>query len=88
MKIAVLILLLFSSFSTNAYKFIVYYGEYVRVYESEKLESYGLFGLSIQRLCDNNKYIERTTSLNGERDVYRKHSNGSHIKCEISQEND
>lgn len=48
MKIAVLILLLFSSFSTNAYKFIVYYGEYVRVYESEKLEAYGLFGLSIQ----------------------------------------
>ncbi len=88
MKIAVLILLLFSSFSTNAYKFIVYYGEYVRVYESEKLEAYGLFGLSIQRLCENSKYIERITDINGKRDVYRKHSNDSHIKCEILQEND
>lgn len=85
MKIAVLILLLLSSFSANAYKFIVYYGEYSRVYDSEKIESYGMFGFRLQRLCDNNRYMERINDLNGERDVYRKTETGSHIKCEIIQ---
>lgn len=87
MKIAVLLLLSISSFSANAYKFIVYFDDgYDRVYDSEKIESYGMFGMRIQRLCEKNKYIERVATLNGTRDVYRKHETGSQIKCEILQE--
>ncbi len=87
MKFAVLIILTILSCSTNAYKFIVYYDDYIRDYDSENIETYGLFGMSIQRVCENGIYIERTSSLNGERDVYRKSEDGSHLECEILQEN-
>ena len=88
MKIAVMLLVLLCANSANAYKFIVYYDDYIRHYDSEVVESYGMFNMTLQRICEKGRYVERIHSNSGNRDVYRKSNNGSHLECEILKETD